>query len=74
MIPFIQVKSTINKKFKACHAYLRTNCGQNFHGSDKMEQRKDRHYQMISSRELLPCVPLSFLSSYGKSLYNVFFV
>ena len=38
-----------------------------------MKQREDRHYQMISSKELLTCVPLCFLSSYGKSLYNVFF-
>ena len=38
-----------------------------------MEQRENREYQMISSRELRPCVPLCFLSRYGKSLYNVHF-
>ena len=27
-----------------------------FHESDKMKQKEDRHYQMISCRELLPFV------------------
>ena len=36
-----------------------------------MKQREDGHYQMICSRELLPCVPLCFLSSYGNLLCNV---
>ena len=38
-----------------------------------MKQREDRRYQMTSCNEFLPCVPLCFLSSYVKSLYNIFF-
>ena len=30
----------------------------NVHGSDKMKEGEDRHHQMISFRELLPCVLL----------------
>ena len=33
-----------------------------------MKQKEDRHYQMISCRELLPCVPFCLISSEGKSL------
>ena len=54
MFAFIQIKSKINKKTK--FRYLRSNMGQIFHGSDKMEEKKDRHYQMISCGELLPFV------------------
>ena len=38
-----------------------------------MKQREDRHYQMISCKELFPFVPFCLRSSYGKSLYNVAF-
>ena len=38
-----------------------------------MKQREDRRYHMISSRELLPCVPLCFLSTLGNSLNSVSF-
>ena len=38
-----------------------------------MKQREDRHYEMISSREVLLCVHLNLLSSSGRSLLNVSF-
>ena len=43
-----------------------------FMEATKWKKREDRHYQMISSREFLPYVPLCFLSSFGKSIDNVF--
>ena len=53
MFGFAKIKSKVNKKTD--HAYLPANSGQTFHASDKMKQREDRHYQMISCTELLPC-------------------
>ena len=38
-----------------------------------MKQREDRDYQVISPRQLIPCVPFCLLSSEDRSLYNVFF-
>ena len=61
MFTFIQIKS--KKKREGGHEYLRPNSRQKFHGSDKMKQNKDRQYQMISYRELSPCVPFCLLSS-----------
>ena len=61
MFTFIQIKSKITRE--EVRAYLRPNRGQTFDGSDKMKQRKDRHYQMISSRRFLPCVVFCLLSS-----------
>ena len=53
MFAFMQIKWKINKK--AGHAYLRPNWHQTFHGSEKMKQREDRHYQVINCRDLLLC-------------------
>ena len=70
MSTLIQIKSKITRK--EGHAYLRPNCCQKFHGSDKMKQRKDRHYQMKTCRELLQCVPFSSFPVKG-SHFTMFF-
>ena len=72
MFPFIKKKGEWQTR-KAGQPYLRPNWGQNFHDSDKMKRREHRHYQIIISRELRPCVPFCFLSREGKSLLNVSF-
>ena len=65
-VPFYsnKVKDKQDKQDKIkSKIYLRANSGQNFHGSKKMKQTEDTHYQIIISRELLPCVSFCFLSS-----------
>ena len=61
MFTFFQIKSKITRE--EGHAYLRPNSRKKFHGSEKMKQRKNRQYHMISYRELFPCVPFYLIYS-----------
>ena len=49
-------KKQVNHTYKLIEAKV-------FYDNDKMKRRKDKQHQVITSRELLPCVPFCLLSS-----------
>ena len=55
-----KVKDKQEKQVTHTHNLIQT---KNFYGRDKRKQREGRHYEMISSREVPPCVPFCLLSS-----------